>query len=482
MGFTFWSIMAKNNIKTNVLFNSIYQLTNILVPLFTLPYLSRILHAEGLGSYSFAYSVSYYFYSFIRLGLHSYGNRTIAYVKDDRQNLSKTFFELYAMQFFMGVIMTVIYIAYCIWMAPIKSLAFIFLLLVISGGVDLTWALYGLEECKITSVRDIVTKILTAICIFIFVNNSDDVWKYALIYGLGFFANQVVVLPVIVKRVYYIKPDIKSVITHIKPNLILFLPTIAVNVYKTMDKIMIGLMSTESELGYYHSTENIIRVPLALVTALGTVMLPRMSNMISREEDTGDIQSIFDKSVMFAMFVSSSICLGIMAVAKEFVPIFYGAGFEKCVELFYIILPSCMFVAFANVIRTQFLLPRKQDVLYIVSLFVGALVNLILNTLLIPRYASIGAAFGTLAAEMIVCVVQAACVFKEACIGRNVANSVPFVFSGMLMFAIFRNFTLSAVNNEILSLLLKIIICGGFYLVVLGLQLVTMKKAKSVFM
>lgn len=457
--------------KLNFVYNSIYQLTNILVPLVTLPYLSRVIHAEGLGEYSFAYSVACYFYIFIRLGLNSYGNRTIAFVKDDSEKLSRTFFEIFTMQLCLGVTVSALYIVYCFYIATKKALAFIFALYVISGGVDLTWMLYGLEEFKAASIRDIATKVITTICIFLFVKESEDVWVYTLIYCVGFFANQIVVLPLIKKKVHYIRPALANVLVHIKPNLILFLPTVAVSIYKTMDKIMLGAMTSEAELGYYHGVENVIKVPLALVTALGTVMLPRMSNMISNKESETTIKSVFTKSIMFAVFVASALGLGIMTVSKEFVPIFYGEGFGKCIDIFYVILPSCIFLAFANVIRTQYLLPRKRDVLFVSSLFAGAAVNVILNFLLIPRLASIGAAIGTLAAEIVVCVVQSACVFKEAEIGRNIINSLPFVIAGIVMFVAFHNYSLP-IHNSIVALLVKIVISGLLYLSVLGVIII----------
>lgn len=457
----------KVNVKSNFVFNSLFQLTNIFVPLITLPYLSRVLHAEGLGAYSFAYSVSYYCYLFIRLGLQNYGNRTIAFVRNDPEKLSATFFEIYATQFFMGIAMTAVYLIYCLFAAPDRVLATIFILLVVAGSIDLTWFLYGLEEFKVTSVRDILTKIITAICIFCFVRDADDVWKYALIYSGGFLANQLVVLPLIAGRVHYVKPVWFGIKSHIAPNLVLFLPTVAVSLYKSMDKIMIGVMSSDAELGFYHSCENIIKVPLALITALGTVMLPRMSNMISNGVNDRDVKELFNKSIKFAMFMSSSICLGMMTVSKEFVPLYYGEGFEKCILLFYIILPSCLFLAFANVIRTQYLLPRKQDGRFIISLFTGAGVNLIINMILIPRLASVGAAIGTLMAEVTVCVVQALFVFKEADIWKNIIDSLPFIASGIVMFLLCRDFAFP-IGNVFLALILKVMFCGGVYLIVLS--------------
>ena len=465
---------TKENIKSNFIFNALYQISAIIIPLVTLPYLTRVLHAQGLGEYSFAYSVAYYFYLFIRLGLHNYGNRTIAFVKDDTKALSQVFFELYAFQFVMGIIMSIVYLVYSVTLSPNKTLAYILILVVLAGGIDVTWALYGLEEFKITSIRDILTKIVTTVCIFIFVKDASDVLKYSLIYSVGFFVSQIISLPVLFRKVKYVRPLFSGVILHIKPNLVLFLPTIAVSIYKTMDKIMLGSMANETELGYYHSSEKIIMVPLAFITALGTVMLPRMSNMLSNDTDEKKLRDVFNKSIMFAMFLSTSVCVGIMTISKEFVTLYFGEGFEKCDQLFLIVLPSCVFLAFANVIRTQYLLPRKKDKLFIISLFSGAAVNVTLNLLLIPRFASVGAAIGTLAAEIVVCVVQAVCVYEEANIGKNILNSLPFIFAGIVMFVVCRNYV-PAIGNAVLALLIKIVVSGALYMAVLGVCLLIRK-------
>jgi O-antigen/teichoic acid export membrane protein len=265
-------------------------------------------------------------------------------------------------------------------------------------------------------------------------------------------------------------PDFSGVKSHVKPNLILFLPTIAVSIYRTMDKIMLGAMANDAELGYYHVCDNIILVPLALITALGTVMLPRMSNMISQNGFDEKSHKLFDYSITFTMFFSTSICMGIMTVAKEFVLVFFGRGYEKCIILFFIILPSCIFMAFANVIRTQYLLPQKMDKQYIVSLFTGAGVNLTLNIILIPHMASVGAAIGTLTAEIVVCIIQAAYVFEEARIGKNIINAIPYVISGIMMFFALYNYVVP-VENTIVALLLKIVMGGVLYLFVLGVLL-----------
>ena len=471
--------MKKNkDLMSNFIFNSLYQLSAILVPLVTMPYLSRVLGAKGLGEYSFAYSVAYYFTIFIKLGLNNYGNRTIAYVRDDKEKLSRTFWEIYIFQFVLGMLLSGIYLGYVLLIAPIKDLGIIMALLVFASCIDVSWCLYGLEKFKVTSSRDIVTKILITVCIFVFVKSENDVWKYALFFSAGMLINQIVVLPVLFRNISLCRIDKEGVTKHIKPNLILFIPVVAVSIYRTMDKIMLGIMSTDVELGYYHGAENVIRVPMAFVTALGTVMMPRMSNMISNGASNKDLKYTFTKSIEFGMAISSAVCLGIMTVAIEFVPLFYGEGFEKCIYLFYIILPGSMFEAFANVIRTQYLIPRKKDRIYISSLLIGASINLVMNLLLIPIYKSVGASIGTFCAYAAVCVTQAIYVYREANIKDNLIVSLPYVISGIAMFGVFKNYRPS-ISNEILALGIKIIISGVFYMIILGIIILVAKCIKK---
>jgi O-antigen/teichoic acid export membrane protein len=232
-----------------------------------------------------------------------------------------------------------------------------------------------------------------------------------------------------------------------------------------MDKIMIGMLSSESELGYYHNSDNIIGIPIALVTALGTIMLPRISHML-KAEDAEKVDNYYNKSIQFVMFISTAISFGIMGISKEFVPIFFGNGFEKCITLLYFLMPSSIFVSFANVIRTQVLLPRKMDTLYIISLFCGAILNVVINLLLIPRYGSVGAAIGTLLAEFIVWVVQIIGIRKVMNIKKGIINSIPFICTGMIMFLVLYLVEFGEYNHFItmgIKILVGIILYIGIY-------------------
>lgn len=461
-----------SSIKKNFLYNSAYQILVMFIPLLTTPYISRVLGAEGIGVYSYAFSVASYYVLFIMLGLNNYGNRTIAQSRDDDKELSKQFWSIYALQFFLGIVVNVIYFFYCIILAENKNIALSMWLYVISASFDVNWFFFGMEMFKKTVIRNAIIKIVTTSSIFLLVKGKNDILMYCLIMTVGMFLSQIVLWPYVLKNVKFYRPSIEEIKIHIKPNLFLFLTVIAVSLFKIMDKIMLGIMTNKEQVGFYESSEKIISIPTALITSLGTVMLPRMSNLVSNK----NIQSneIISKSIAFAMLLSSSMCFGIMGVSKEFVPIFYGKGYETCIYLFLILLPTCLFMAFANVIRTQYLLPHKKDSAYVISAFLGAIVNVVVNVILIPQYGSIGAAIGTICAEVAVCIYQSYTIRKEQPIKVYLKASIPFIMSGILMFLIIFNIYFVRLPL-IINLIIKIIIGVVIYFVTLFTQIFIVK-------
>lgn len=460
------------SVKKNIAYNFAYQILAVVLPLITTPYISRILGPEKVGEYSYSYAIAYYFVMFTLLGLNNYGNRSIASVRDNKELLSREFWGIYILQMSTGCIAIMAYIYFGLFILNTK-MTWILLLYVISAVIDINWFFFGLEEFKITVVRNSVVKILSTIAIFVFVKNVNDVYIYALIMTIGFIVSQLVVWPFIRKYITVCKICKHDVIRHIKPNLILFIPIIAVSLYKVMDKIMLGILANTTEVGLYEASERILQIPMALVQSMGVVMLPKITNLLANnDEDTSN--RYFKQSISFAVFLSSSMCFGIMGVSRYFVPLFYGPGYEKCILLYQILLPSCVFLAFANVIRTQYLIPRKLDRIFITSVIIGAIVNMAINIILIPRYASIGAAIGTLIAEMLVCVYQAIKIRKEVNIVKYSKDSLLVAIPAMVMYVILININLHFSN--VINVLLLIVIGIIIYLIGALIILIIFKK------
>lgn len=423
-----------STIKKSFFYSIAYEILALIIPIATTPYLTRVLGAEQLGTFSYFQSIAQYFYIFIMLGLRNHGTRSIARVRDSKEETSRQFFSIYSLQIICGVIVSSLYFLYCFSWAGNKLVALAFSLYVISAAFDVTWFFWGLEKFKITSIRSSVIRIISAVLIFVLVKERSDTVMYCLIVTGGALLSQLVLVPALIKEIQYVRPSWRDIAVHIKPNLFLFLTVIAVSVFKYMDKIMLGLMANMSEVGFYEAAERIIAVPIAAIVALGNIMLARSTNIMAKSVERNN--KVLKASIILAMFLSASMCFGIMGISKEFVPIFYGQEYLICMSLYLILLPSCLFLAFANVVRTQYLLPKKMDGVYVTSAFLGMGINLIINYLLIPHFGACGAAVGTLFSEIVVCIYQVFHVRKEVQLGKLIYVSMPFVISGAIMFSL----------------------------------------------
>ena len=461
-----------SNVKKNFIYNSLYQILTILLPLITTPYLSRVLGADGIGEYSYHYSIAKYFVLFAMLGLNNYGNRTIAAIRDDKEKLSKTFSSIYVMQCLTSIIVALVYLIFLVALRQ-SIVAWMMMLYVISSMFDINWLFFGLEKFKLTVTRNLFIKIASVVCIFVFVKDSNDVYIYSLILTASILISQLAIWPFLKREVKFVKPTCNEVLAHIKPNLILFVPVIAISLYKIMDKIMLGWMSNMAEVGYYENAEKIIDIPAVLVQSLGTVMLPKMSNLLAKHQ-TNEGKKYIHYSLIFSIFLSTSLGFGIMAIGPEFVPFFFGNGFQKCIMLFVILAPTTIFIAIANVIRTQYLMPMHYDKIYIKSVFIGAVINIIANLIGIPFLQSYGAAIGTLLAEFFVCVYQIMAVRDKISVIKPIVNSIPFVISGIIMCISLMVWKIE-IENLLLTILIKVIV-GIFIYVAVTATILCIRK------
>lgn len=445
--------MKNISIKQNFIYNFSYQILTFIIPLITTPYVSRVLSAEGIGRYSYSYSIAYYFVMFIMLGISNYGNRTVASLKNNKKDLSKFVCNAIALKFTIGIILLIAYFLFCIYDQDMVT--YIMSLYVISALFDITWLFFGLEEFKITVFRNTIFKIIATVCIFIFVKKQEDIYIYTLIMVSEILISQLYLWKYIKKYINPVKPSIIEMKKQIKPNLVLFIPVIAISLYKMMDKTMLGYFNGAIEVGYYESTSKIMSIPVGFIVAFGTVMLPRISFLYSIK-DNNKIDDYFEKGIFFAIAISSVLAFGIVSVAKEFVPLYFGNGFEKCIYLMYVLLPTCIFQSIANVVRTQYLIPLKKDNIYIKSVTIGAITNLIINICLIPYFQSIGAAIGTFFAELSVCFYQCYKIKNETTVWKTIKKSVPTFIFAIIMAIILINISISGVL--IYQLIIKIIL------------------------
>lgn len=420
------------SLKKNIAYNFAYQLLILVLPLVTAPYLARVIGAEGVGVYSYSYSVATYFVYFVKLGLDNYGNREIAAVQEDRLARSRAFWEIYAMQAACFLISGSAYVFYSIVLSGDPLVAMLQGAYVLSALFDVNWFFFGMEQFRLTVIRNAVVKTLTAAAVFVFVRDPGDIAAYIAVMCTGYLVSQLALWPFLGRLVDFVRPTSAGVVRHIKPNLVLFIPVIAVSVYNILSRIVLGAMAGTAEVGYFDNAAKIIQVPTSLVTAVGTVMLPRTSALVARGEREAAARHT-DRTLIYVMAFTSVAAFGVPAVARPFTELFYGAGFDATAECMIILCATVPLLGFGNVVRTQYLIPMSRDRVFLWSAVCGAFANVAVNLFLIPRLGALGAAFGSVAAESAVLTYQLFMVRGEIPLARYLRIAVAFLLAGAAM-------------------------------------------------
>ncbi len=467
--------MARKSIKKNYIYNMLFEILKIVIPLITTPYLSRVLGAENIGIYGYTLSITTYFILFGSLGVQMYGQREIAFLQDKKHERSKTFFEILIMRFItLGISLFLFYVTFCIK----GSYSFyykILILEIVAYSIDISWYFQGLEEFKKTVIRNSLVKIASFICIFAFVKTSNHLIRYFLIYVFSnLFGNITlwIYLPRFVEKINYRELHIFK---HFKPTIALFIPQIAVQIYTVLDKTMIGsIIDDKREVGYYEQAQKMIKLLLTIATSLGTVMVPRMANTFANG-DKEKLKEYMKRSFQFVLMIAFPLMFGIMSVANKFVPIFYGSGYGKVVYLLIIISPIIVAIGLSNVIGTQYLLPTKQQKKYTISVVAGAIINFTLNMLLIKSYMSLGASIATVIAEFGVTGIQFYLTRENVSIKEVFKISKNYFLASLVMLMISLGIGLLIENNFI-----SIVIQGSIGALVYTILLIFMKD-KMVF-
>lgn len=451
-------MIKQSNVKLNFLYNLFYQFLLMAAPLITAPYVSRVLGAEGIGIYSYTYSVTTYFVLLAMLGINTYGSREIAACRNNKEQLNKVFSEIYTLQLLLSGVSLLAYWGFIVWCVKSNfQIFYIQIVYLLSSVLDINWLFFGLEEFRITVIRKSIIKLLTVVCIFVFVNGEESLITYTIILSFGLFLGQSFLWVFVNKFVKFKIASFKNVLRHLKPVFLLFLPLIAVSIYRIINKIVLGYLGTMNDVGQFENAEKIIMVGLGFVSALGTVMLPKMSRLIA--DGKVDISNMyFEKSMQFVMFMTAAISFGIAGIARNFAPLFFGPDFYECGIVLSYMSISVIFIAWANVIRTQYLIPRGKEKDYVKAVWYGAVIDIVLVLLFIPHYGIIGAVIATVVSEMFVAIYQTYCSRKNLDFKLYIKQSLFYLFSGFIMFIVVSLVPIVLNQGPLTSLLIQIIV------------------------
>ncbi len=458
-----------NKVVKNYIYNLSYQILVLIIPLITTPYVSRVLGAKGVGTFSYTNSIVQYFILFGCVGLNLYGQREVAYVEHEKAKRDKVFWELVILRI---ITVSISLLVYLFSLASNGTYSFIFLIMsldVLASMVDISWFFQGIEDFKKIVVRNFIVKITGVVLIFLFVKSSSDLYLYVICQSATLLLGNLSMwayIPKLVGKVEVRKLNIKK---HVRPTLVLFLPQIATSVYTVLDKTMIGLLTgIEEEVAYYEQGQKIVKIAMALVTSLGTVMMPRIANLF-KQNQLDQVREHLLKSFRFVFFLSFPMMFGLMAISCNLVPWFFGSGYDKVIPNMMVISPILVIIALSNIMGTQYLLPIGRQKEYTLSVIVGCFVNFSVNLLLIPRFLSIGAAIATVIAESSVTGVQIYCIRKEFDFRRIIKSNLHYIISSFFMFA-FTNFLARNLRPSIVSTFICIMVGVSIYLWILTIM------------
>lgn len=460
--------MNRKSIIKNYIYNAGFQLLQLMVPLVTTPYISRVLGAEGIGIYSYSTSIVDYFVMFAVLGTATFGQREIAYRQEEIQKRTITFWEIVILRVCLTFIMEIVYLAYASQSAHMEiSMVQSFYLLCVA--TDISWFFQGLEEFQRIVIRNLILKFFNIAFIFLFVNEEGDLLLY--VFGMA-------VLPLLGNLLLWtgINKFLTQVswkelrpLKNLKECLILFLPGIAMQIYTVLDKTMIGLFAgVGMENGYYEQAQKIVKMCLTIITSLGAVMVPRIAFTYS-QKNKKLLEYYMYRSYRFVWLLGIPFMLGLISISDMIVPWFFGAEFMQVIPLLKIFSILFLAIGLNNVTGIQYLIPTRRQNVFTVTVIIGASVNLTMNLFLIPKYLSMGAAVASVTAESLIAIIQfiyLICIEKSFRWSSIFLPSIPYWISGGFMYAVV-NMAKTYLEAEIADTLMLILIGALTYIVIL---------------
>lgn len=429
-------VFMSSNVRSNYIYSIIYRLSICVLPLIVTPYIARVLGVTGNGVYTFSSTVACYFILFGKLGLDNYGNRTIAICRDDAQERSRAFTGIYIMQLATSALAVMLYIMTVRLFFHGHALIYgMQLLYVLSVLFDVSWFFYGMEKFRLTTIRSLISRALLIVAVFLFVKEENDLWIFTLLMSLSFLLEQMMLLPFVFRYVHLVRVSRQEILSHLRPNIRLFLPIFALSVYNWMDKIMLGMIKGSDPVAYYNYAESIINLPKGIVVALGTVMLPRISNMVANHQ-LEESRAALRNSMKLIGFICCLLCFGIAGVSPVFVPFFLGPQYEPTIDLTIQLAIVMLPMGISDVIQTQYLIPYQRDRIYIRSIFIGALLDFGLNLIMIPPMGPSGAVISTIVAEVCVVLYQISYIRDVYSMRELLSALGPFIGCGVIEFTV----------------------------------------------
>lgn len=459
--------ISSTSLKINLVLNTFLQILSTIAPLLTAPYISRVLGPENIGIFSYTLSINSYFVLIAGLGTASYGIIEIAKVRDSTSNRSRVFWGIELISIITSSLSLAIWLFMIMFYRKYSIIFAIQSLYILATVFDISWFYLGIEKLKHTVVINSFFKILGVILIFIFVKSKSDLLIYIFILSFSSLLGNFSMWLFLQKYITLAKVSIREMKNHFKGTFIYFVPTIAATIYSVVDKTLIGIITKDAiENGCYEQAGKIIGLVRSVAyTSINTLFSSRMAYLFTQNKQ-GEIKFRLKMSLDLVLILSYGACFGIIAIAQDFVPIFFGAGYSRVVGFLALMAPLLPIMGISSSVGYLYYNPSGNRKKSATILVIGTLINCLLNVVLITLYAGYGAIVASLIAEILITVLYI--IYSNGYVTFNMIFklSLKKIISGLCMVTIIQ--ILSRVMEcSIMSLLLQISCGAVIYCIVL---------------
>ena len=461
----------------NYLYNLSYQILTIILPIITVPYVTRIFTSEDLGNYGFYNSIVSYFSLFAMLGIGIYGTKQIAAARD----VSSTFWNIYAIQLIASLLALFVYVITLVSIPKMSGMVPIILgIVLLTKMIDISWLFTGKEDFKKITLRNTMVKVAGVISIFTFIKSSEDLYLYIFLIVIFDFLGQFVMWIPAKKFIKRPSFDTKIIKKNLHPIVLLFLPQVAISLYVVLDRTLLGLLGSYSDVGIYEQGQKLTSILLTVVSSLGAVMLPRVANLLSERKEK-EAQNMVRFSFILYNLIIFPMIFGLIAINEVFVRLFLGQNFQDVKYVLYIIVFNIMFIGWTNILGYQVLVVRNKNKEFMLSTTIPAIVSVAVNITVIPFFGYIGASITSVVVEFLVFAIQ--WYYSRNIINKNLLfnkDLVKIILSSLVMFGAVMFCKMTLRFDGIVGLVIYLAIGGISYLGMLFLlKTVNIKEMKA---
>ena len=450
----------------NYLYNLSYQILTIILPIITVPYVTRIFTSEDLGSYGFYYSIVSYFSLFAMLGIGIYGTKQIAAAR----NVSSTFWNIYAIQLTASLLALFVYVITLVSIPKMSGMVPIILgIVLLTKMIDISWLFTGKEDFKKITLRNTMVKVAGVISIFTFIKSSEDLYLYIFLIVIFDFLGQFVMWIPAKKFIKRPSFDTKIIKKNLHPIVLLFLPQVAISLYVVLDRTLLGLLGSYSDVGIYEQGQKLTSILLTVVSSLGAVMLPRVANLLSERKEK-EAQNMVRFSFILYNLIIFPMIFGLIAINEVFIKIFLGQNFQDVKYVLYIIVFNIMFIGWTNILGYQVLVVRNKNKEFMLSTTIPAIVSVAVNITVIPFFGYIGASITSVVVEFLVFAIQ--WYYSRNIINKNLLfnkDLAKIICSSLVMFGVVMLCKIMLGFDGIVGLVIYLVVGGISYLAMIFL-------------